>query len=71
MPCPWFDPNGKFIGTLMITRANTCRVIVRDCGPQVEMIKYYANWMVVGNMTMAEGGIDYIDFDRGVVGSLT
>ena len=59
----------KFIGTPMTTRANNCRVIVRDGGLQVEMTKYYANWMGVGNMTMAEGwAIDYIDFDQGVVG---
>lgn len=59
----------KFIGTPMMTRANTCRVMVRDGGLQVEMTKYYANWMGVGNMTMAEGwAIDFMNLDHGIVG---
>ena len=58
-----------FIGTPMYTRGNTCRVNVRDGGLQVEMARYYASWMGVGQMFMAEGwAIDFIDLNRGIVG---
>lgn len=59
----------RFIGTPMFTQGNRCRVLVKDGGLQAQMDKYYANWAGVGNMTMAEGwAIDFMDFDRGVVG---
>jgi len=58
-----------FIGTPMHTRANDCRISIKNGGLQVEMTKYYANWAGIGNMIMAEGwAIDYINFDKGIVG---
>lgn len=59
----------RFIGTPMFVRKNKCRASVKAGGLQVQMDNYYANWAGVGNMTMAEGwAIDFIDFDRGIVG---
>lgn len=58
-----------FIGTPMLVLDNTCRVEVRNGGLQVEMPKYYATWLGVGQMFMAEGwAIDYINLKTGVVG---
>jgi hypothetical protein len=58
-----------FIGTPMYTQANKCQVSVKNGGLQVEMDKYYANWMGVGQMFMAEGWtIDYMDLHRGILG---
>jgi hypothetical protein len=59
----------RFIGTPMFVRKNQGHVSVKDGGLQVQMDNYYANWAGVGNMTMAEGwAIDFMDFDRGIVG---
>jgi len=59
----------RFIGTPMLVRANQCRASAKGSGLHVEMDNYYANWAGVGNMTMAEGwAIDFMDFDRGIVG---
>lgn len=58
-----------FVGTPMYTRGNTCRLNVKDGGLQVEMTRYYASWMGVGQMFMAEGwAIDFMDLNRGIVG---
>jgi hypothetical protein len=58
-----------FIGTPMYAQANKCQMSVKNGGLQVEMDKYYANWMGVGQMFMAEGwAIDYMDLQRGVLG---
>lgn len=58
-----------FIGTPVFCKDNICQVYARNGGLQVEMSKYYGNWAVIGNMTMAEGwAIDYIDFEKGIVG---
>lgn len=59
----------KFNGTPMLVLDNTCRVEVRDGALQVEMANYYATWLGLGQMFMAEGwAIDYIDLKTGVVG---
>lgn len=59
----------RFIGTPMFVRKNQCRVSINGGGLHVRMDNYYANWAGIGNMTMAEGwAIDFIDFDRGIVG---
>jgi hypothetical protein len=58
-----------FCGTPVWTVSNKCRAHVADGGLQVQMNKYYGNWMGVGNMMTAEGwAIDYMDFNRGIVG---
>lgn len=59
----------RFIGTPMFVKGNQAHVSVKDGGLEVRMENYYANWAGVGNMTMAEGwAIDFMDFDRGIVG---
>jgi hypothetical protein len=58
-----------FIGTPILARSNKCRVHAAGGGLQVEMTKYYANWMGIGNMFMAEGwAIDFMDLNQGIVG---
>jgi hypothetical protein len=58
-----------FIGTPMLVLDNTCKIEVRDGGLQVEMPRYYATWLGLGQMFMAEGwAIDYINMKTGVVG---
>ncbi|MDK9708386.1 MAG: hypothetical protein OEL83_15185 [Desulforhopalus sp.] len=58
-----------FIGTPMYVMENQCQAKVVDGGMMVTMPRYYASWMGVGQMFMAEGwAIDYIDLSRGIVG---
>lgn len=58
-----------FIGTPMYAAENESRVFVKDGGLAVEMDRYYATWMGMGQMFMAEGwAIDYMDLRHGVVG---
>jgi len=53
----------------MYTHGNKCRAAFKDGGLQVQMANYYASWMGVGQMFMAEGwAIDYMDLDHGIVG---
>lgn len=63
------DNTTTFVGTPMYTHGNKCQVIVKDGGLQVQMANYYASWMGVGQMFMAEGwAIDYMDLYHGIVG---
>ena len=58
-----------FIYTPMYVHNNDSQLIVKNGGIQGEMDRYYANWAVVGNMTMAEGwAIDYLDMENGIIG---
>lgn len=58
-----------FIGTPMYVMESQCQAKIEDGGLKVAMPRYYASWMGVGQMFMAEGwAIDYMDLSSGIVG---
>jgi len=58
-----------FIGTPMYAAENTCQVTVKGGGLEAEMTRYYASWMGIGQMFMAEGwAIDFMDLQHGIIG---